>query len=467
MFIRTTLSSTPASTSSELSAKKALISARQGRWGLLLGLILVAQLLLGLASGPTVRAASASFKFDKDAGETGSPLVLRGSGYDPNSLISIEVVQPNKPGAYPSERVYRLGLTTSDSKGEWLWQGVVPGSYAFTDDGTSTAPPQTAQFNGPLPLEATKIDFVTETLPGARLIYSEVEQKARGSFNVTANNSKGPRLFNTAGSLDDNSFIEQLWNPLDLPVVTGRAAVKRGFIWGPRPFYAAYEPYTEGSQNGYRPVIYFDKSRMENTTAKEPPLLTNGLLVVEMVSGRTQLGNGNFTEGQPSPVYAAGDLGVNVGPRFSTFKPLLTVNTNKDGTLVNATLDIKGAVQPNPEYDTYGVKTVNYIKETNHFVASIFLDYLNQKGTIATLSGRPPTYSYGKNDSLFTPTFFATGYPVTEPYWATVTVGGQPRLVLIQLFERRVLTYTPTNPDGFKVEMGNVGLQYWAWRYNR
>jgi hypothetical protein len=35
----------------------------------------------------------------------------------------------------------------------------------------------------------------------------------------------------------------------------------------------------------------------------------------------------------------------------------------------------------------------------------------------------------------------------------------------VQVFERRVLTYTPSNPDGWKVEAGNVGLQYYQWRY--
>jgi Tol biopolymer transport system component len=37
--------------------------------------------------------------------------------------------------------------------------------------------------------------------------------------------------------------------------------------------------------------------------------------------------------------------------------------------------------------------------------------------------------------------------------------------VLVQLFERRVLTYTPSNPAGFQVEMGNVGQHYYRWRY--
>ncbi len=36
----------------------------------------------------------------------------------------------------------------------------------------------------------------------------------------------------------------------------------------------------------------------------------------------------------------------------------------------------------------------------------------------------------------------------------------------MQLYERRVLTYTPTNPEPYKVEMGNVGRHYYSWRYS-
>jgi hypothetical protein len=37
--------------------------------------------------------------------------------------------------------------------------------------------------------------------------------------------------------------------------------------------------------------------------------------------------------------------------------------------------------------------------------------------------------------------------------------------VLVQAFERRIMTYTPSNGAGFQVEMGNVGKQYYSWRY--
>jgi plastocyanin len=44
-------------------------------------------------------------------------------------------------------------------------------------------------------------------------------------------------------------------------------------------------------------------------------------------------------------------------------------------------------------------------------------------------------------------------------------VGGVVKDVLVQAFERRVLTYTPANSPAFQVEMGNVGRHYYLWRY--
>ncbi len=57
------------------------------------------------------------------------------------------------------------------------------------------------------------------------------------------------------------------------------------------------------------------------------------------------------------------------------------------------------------------------------------------------------------------------GYATSEPFSTTVKVGGAQKAVLVQVFERRVLTYTASNPDAFKVEMGNIGQHYYKWRY--
>ena len=96
--------------------------------------------------------------------------------------------------------------------------------------------------------------------------------------------------------------------------------------------------------------------------------------------------------------------------------------------------------------------------ETNHRVAGVFWDYLNSTGPIA--AGDILT-----DGRLFEPWFYATGFPVTEAYWAQVKVAGVVQDVLIQCFERRCLTYTPNNDAGWEVEMGNVGMHYRAWRY--
>ena len=37
--------------------------------------------------------------------------------------------------------------------------------------------------------------------------------------------------------------------------------------------------------------------------------------------------------------------------------------------------------------------------------------------------------------------------------------------MLIQAFQRRVLTYMPGNAPPWQVEMGNVGRHYYDWRY--
>src|SRR5207249_9595947 len=57
------------------------------------------------------------------------------------------------------------------------------------------------------------------------------------------------------------------------------------------------------------------------------------------------------------------------------------------------------------------------------------------------------------------------GYPITEPYWIDVRINGKTNTALVQLFDRRALTYNPTNPPASQVEMGNVGRHYYLWRY--
>ncbi len=94
----------------------------------------------------------------------------------------------------------------------------------------------------------------------------------------------------------------------------------------------------------------------------------------------------------------------------------------------------------------------------DHTIASVFWEFMNSSGPIEE-NGQIVT------DNLFQHAVYATGYPITEAYWTTIRVGGVEQSVLFQCFERRCLTYTPGNADGWKVEAGNVGLHYYTWRY--
>lgn len=49
------------------------------------------------------------------------------------------------------------------------------------------------------------------------------------------------------------------------------------------------------------------------------------------------------------------------------------------------------------------------------------------------------------------------GLPLAPPQWARAMKGAGVRTVMIQPFERTVLTYDPANPPGWEVERGNLG----------
>src|SRR6476659_10513968 len=101
-------------------------------------------------------------------------------------------------------------------------------------------------------------------------------------------------------SLSDPAF-QRVCNHCDKPVEE-RMAV-RSWMWGPQPLHSAYEPYIEGPGTQHL-VQYFDKSRMEiNNPAGDRNsewFVTNGLLVVDMVAGRIQVGNNSFAPATPA-----------------------------------------------------------------------------------------------------------------------------------------------------------------------
>lgn len=272
--------------------------------------------------------------------------------------------------------------------------------------------------------------------------------------------------------------FQPVWERADLPVEQGLTS--RSWLWGPdlresRSLAVeppVQEPFLE-SPGGMRTVQYFEKARMEWTAA--PPdlsVVTNGLLVVEMVSGREQRGFDTFVNRQPALETPIGDpKEVNPGsPSYAAFAPIASIGANIDanvapdrtGQIVLEALDANGqrtTLASSPDASvTYSVydKSVTGIG-LGHNIANKFWDFFQLRG---------PVYESGQVvEGQVIDWLFAMGLPITEPYWVRSRVGGVEKWVLVQLFERRALTYTPDNPPGFQVEMANVGIHYYRWRY--
>ena len=253
----------------------------------------------------------------------------------------------------------------------------------------------------------------------------------------------------------------------DLPVAQGQA--QRTWTWGPEPFTdVLYEPYGARDDSNivpfeHRAVQYYDKARMEITTPTGDPnsiwYVTNGLLVVEMMTGELQVSDAGRMQVAPAWVNVAGDANDPSGPTYATLAGLRDAPAHPSGQPIIARVNRDGEVINDPALASFDVRVALVDDVTSHGIAAPFWEFMNSSGTVWNGSSFV-------QDQLFENAYFATGRPVIEAYWAEVLVGGQPREVLMQCFERRCLTYTPGNPEGFIVEAGNVGLHYYNWRYS-
>ncbi|HUG16664.1 MAG TPA: hypothetical protein VMM78_16790 [Thermomicrobiales bacterium] len=252
------------------------------------------------------------------------------------------------------------------------------------------------------------------------------------------------------------------WERTDKPVADN--VVARTWMWGPEAVgIPITEPYAE-SPGGARVVQYFDKSRMEIThpNAIDDGMwyVTNGLLVVEMVSGRLQTGDNTFEQRSPAHVNVAGDHDDPTGPTYATIGALRGAPSIATGAAVTRRVDRHGTITDDPSMARHNVVAAQRVQAhgIDHQVASPFWAFMNSSGQIQMQHGA----AFAR---LFQNPFYATGLPITDAYWAWVKVGDVYRDVLLQCFERRCLTYTPGHPPEWQVEAGNVGLHYAAWRY--
>ncbi len=258
-----------------------------------------------------------------------------------------------------------------------------------------------------------------------------------------------------------NTSFNRTWERTDYPVAN--SAVSRTWMWGPEANTAALVEDYDEAPGGQRTVQYFDKSRMEDNgyRASDPWDVTNGLLVLELMTGRLQLGDSTFEQHDPADVNVGGDANDPTGPTYSTMAAVRNWEPLADDTLITQRIARGGAVTTDdPSLATYGVTAAHRVQVPgiDHQVASVFWSFMNSTGLVWEDGAL-------QDALLFQNPFYATGYPLTEAYWATIQVGGNARDVLLQCFERRCLTYTPDNATGWQVEAGNVGQHYYTWRY--
>ncbi len=221
-------------------------------------------------------------------------------------------------------------------------------------------------------------------------------------------------------------------------------------FWGPLPNASpgTQEAYLEAS-GGKRLVQYFDKARME---LAGPNVVTNGLLTVELKTGKMQIGDNAFEQRLPATISIAGDPGQ-AGPTYADLAKLPERSQQSPQVPAGAVTTIfsngmfalSSVIPTDPQ-----LALVQYVGDPGgrygQYVPKAFWDYLN---------------------SLPLPWQSVMGFPISGAFGTQLVVGGVARPVFVQAFERRVLTYTPGNPAGFAVEFGNIGQHYYQWRYGQ
>jgi len=251
----------------------------------------------------------------------------------------------------------------------------------------------------------------------------------------------------SAGITFADPAFQTTWQRTDLPVQNGKAT--RSWMWGPTSIFSGYEPWAE-SPGGKHLVQYFDKSRMEvndpNADRNSQWFVTNGLLVVEMMTGKIAVGNNSYNQTAAAAIPVAGDVNASVNaPTYATTAKVASLEGNnrapdRTGQPVNQILDRVGNVSTASKSQD---KVINVVYEATlgHNIPNVFWTFMNQTGTV---------YQNGQyvTDKVFD-WVFAMGYPLTEPYWIQISVGGQEHWVVMQAYQRRIMTYDPNNDPAF------------------
>ncbi|MDQ3547217.1 MAG: S8 family serine peptidase, partial [Chloroflexota bacterium] len=317
-----------------------------------------------------------------------------------------------KADGYPAPFTSRITRVDVSAPGESIYSPGWDGFYGdYWDDifYSDNAAVSGTSFSSAIVTGLVALIKSVDPAVGVEQVRSLLKSTATDTGGVGAESGAGAGQVNVEAALRASLALElgDTWNRSDEPVATG--AVSRTWLWGQEPFEKTFESYDE-TQHGTRLVHYYDKSRMEVTDPHEDRnqqwYVTNGLLVVELITGNMQLGDNRFETRGAASVNIAGDLDDTIGPTYASFAKLLTLPAIGADETILLTIDRNGRVSASSQLAEYGVTGSEFVPETGHRVASVFWDYLNSSGPIADGS----MLSEGQ---LFDPWFYATGYPIT------------------------------------------------------
>jgi hypothetical protein len=271
-------------------------------------------------------------------------------------------------------------------------------------------------------------------------------------------------LFNSTNAAPPGNFaFDRLWSRADKPVAEGR--VTRGWLWGPEALTPVLGEPSDDPNQAVQLTQYFDKGRMEFSLDPDvdrlgPSYVLSGAIARELVTGELRTGTGPSETRTPPTISLIGDPDDTTGPTYATFASLLDDPARPDESPVIERLERDGSISDDAALGAYGVTSAHRVSlpGLDHQIASPFWEYLTATGEI----WQNNRFTEGQ---ILEEPLVIVGLPLTEAYWTRTKVDGVDRDILIQVFERRVLTYNPKLQPGWQVQHANTGLHYLHWRY--
>jgi Tol biopolymer transport system component len=240
-----------------------------------------------------------------------------------------------------------------------------------------------------------------------------------------------------------------LWNQTDANPGT------RSLTWGPSPWWD-YKEFYKDSPGGLRQVQYFDKARMEINdpdAAKTPFFVTNGLLPVEMISGRVKLGDDEVEMGNVGQHYFQwryANQGTPWDPETPPYFPVAFASNRASGSKTIEriyTTDTNGNNQNPITADTVAARPSSVLRSWDQKSIRILGD--------VTQDNKRRIWSYALDGSQATAVMQAMQPTDGDDYHASVSPDGTK---ILFVSNRTTSKNADKNPEIFAMNLNGTGL---------